>query len=87
MWPGRSRLPGPSWPLTQGSPHLSRHVVADRHDGRVAQLQDAEHLAAHDGQRPPGHENRPPQHVLQEALGHCGGHHGKTVRESGREEG
>lgn len=62
-------------------------MVADRHDGCVAQLQDSDHLATHDSQRPPGHESRTPEHILQEALGHCGGHHGKTVTEGGREEG
>lgn len=53
-----------------GPPHLAGHVVADGHDGCVAQLQDAKHLAAHDGQCSPGHEGHPLQHALQEALGH-----------------
>lgn len=75
--------PGPPDPSPRTA-HLAGYVVADGNDGRVAQLQDAQDLAAHDGQRPPGHEGRPPQRALQEALGHWRGHGGQR---SGRARG
>ena len=73
--------PGPPGPSPRTA-HLAGYVVADGNDGCVAQLQDAHHLAAHDGQRPPGHEGRPSQRALQEALGHWQGH--ATKGASGR---
>ena len=79
----RSPTPGPPGP-SRRTPHLAGYVVADGHDGRVAQLQDSQHLAAHDGQRPPGHEGRPPQRTLQEALGHWWGHGGRRTVRAGR---
>lgn len=75
-----SPTPGPPSP-SRRTPHLAGYVVADGHDGRVTQLQHSQHLAAHDGQCPPGHKCRPPQRTLQEALGHWQGHGGRrTVR-------
>lgn len=69
--------------LAPSPPHLSGHMVADGYDGCVAQLQDSEHLTAHDSQRPTGNKSCTPQHILQDTLGHCQGQHGKTVREGG----
>lgn len=48
--PVRPRPPDSSAPAAPrpGPPHLAGHMVADGHDGCVAQLQDTEYLAAHD---------------------------------------
>ena len=78
-----SPTPGPPGPAPRTA-HLAGYVVADGNDGCVAQLQDAQHLAAHDGQRPPGHEGRPSQRALQEALGHWQGHSGQRRVRAGQ---
>lgn len=82
-WPVRPRRPRPPR-LPPKTPHLAGHMVADGYDGCVTQLQDTEHLAAHDGQRPPRYQGCPPQRTLQEALGHCQEYH-RPVRAGGED--
>lgn len=63
-------------PMTQCHPqptsYLAWHQVADRDEGGVGELQDAEHLAGHDVQGQAWHSGQAPCAALRPALCHCG---------------